>query len=199
MTTSPDVFIIESLHPEDEGNGRFEGHIISHILRLHGKKPIYKYVRTSEDFKAGLHEFEDSNYRYLHISAHGNKKGMCTTNDDNIDYGGLAGLLKSSLKKKRLFLSACSMVNKDMAESIIPRTKCLSVVGPIGEIEFSVAAVLWPAIYHLMFDNNDSLMKNKELKKNLKKVASLFKADIGYCHYSKKSASIRVDRLPRLN
>ena len=33
--TKPDVFIIESLDPDDEGNGRFEGSIISNMLRLH--------------------------------------------------------------------------------------------------------------------------------------------------------------------
>lgn len=46
MATVPDVFIIETLNPDDEGNGRFEGSVISSVLRLHEKKPIYCYVRT---------------------------------------------------------------------------------------------------------------------------------------------------------
>jgi hypothetical protein len=51
IPTIADVFIIESLDPDDEGNGRFEGSSISHILRLHGKNPKYRYVRTRDDFQ----------------------------------------------------------------------------------------------------------------------------------------------------
>lgn len=37
MNTLAEVFIIESLDPDDEGNGRFEGSIVSRILRLQRK------------------------------------------------------------------------------------------------------------------------------------------------------------------
>jgi hypothetical protein len=183
--TIADVFIIESLHPDDEGNGRFEGSSISHILRLHSKNPKYEYVRTRKDFEAAVQRFGLSGYRYLHISAHADAKGMCTTNQDNIDYGELAELLKTHLKGKRLFLSACSMVHDDMAKEIIPKTGCYSVVGPKDDIEFSTAAVFWPAIYHLMFSHHGSGMKNKELKENLKRVTDLFEVDIGYYSVSR--------------
>ena len=185
-STIADVFIIETLHPDDEGNGRFEGSSISHILRLHGKSPIYEYVRTRDDFEIAVKNFGRSNYRYLHISAHADSEGMCTTNQDEIDYDELAALLKINLKNKRLFLSACSMVHDDMAKEIIPTTGCYSVVGPKDDIEFSTAAVFWPAIYHLMFSHNGSGMKHKELKENLKRVTDLFRVDIGYYSASKK-------------
>lgn len=183
--TIADVFIIESLHPDDEGNGRFEGSSISHILRLHGKNPKYEYVRTREDFEAAVQRFSSSRYRYLHISAHADAEGMCTTNQDEIDYDELAELLKPHLKGKRLFLSACSMVHGDMAKEIIPKTGCYSVVGPKEDIKFSTAAVFWPAIYHLMFSHNGSAMKHRELKENLKRVTDLFEVDIGYYSASK--------------
>jgi hypothetical protein len=185
-STIADVFIIETLNPDDEGNGRLEGSSISHILRLHGKNPKYEYVRTREGFEAAVKNFGRSRYRYLHISAHADAEGMCTTNQDEIDYDELAELLKPHLKGKRLFLSACSMVHGDMAKEIIPKTGCYSVVGPKEDIEFSTAAVFWPAIYHLMFSHNDSSMKHVELKENLKRVTGLFDVDIGYYSASKK-------------
>lgn len=183
--TIADVFIIESLDPDDEGNGRFEGSSISHILRLHGKNPKYEYVRTRKDFEAAVKRFGRSRYRYLHISAHADAEGLCTTNQDEIDYGELAEMLKDHLKGKRLFLSACSMVHNDMAKEIIPGTDCYSIVGPKEDIEFSTAAVFWPAIYHLMFSHSGSSMKHKELKENLKRVTDLFEVDIGYYSSSK--------------
>lgn len=127
MVTHPDVFIIESLDPDDEGNGRFEGSVVSHVLRLHGKNPIYSYVRTRHQFERAVAKFGKSNYRYLHISAHAEREGMCTTNQEEIDYDELAEMLSPHLKGRRLFLSACSMVHEDMAKEIIPRTQCYSV------------------------------------------------------------------------
>ena len=185
MSTHPDVFIIESLDPDDEGNGRFEGSVISHILRLHGKNPKYKYVRTRSAFEKAVRAFAQSNYRYLHISAHANKKAMYTTNDDAIEYADLAKILTPCLKDKRLFLSACSMVHRDMAKEVIPKTGCYSIVGPTRDIYFAEAAVFWPSIYHLVFTDRDDAIKRDTLNMHLQSVSSLFKIDIGYYSRSK--------------
>jgi hypothetical protein len=187
MSTRPDVFIIESLDPDDEGNGRCEGSSISHVLRLHGKEPKYRYVRTREQFEDAIADFARSNYRYLHISVDADSKGMCTTNQDGIDYDELADLMTPALNKKRLFLSACSMVHEEMAREIVPKTGCYSVVGPREDIAFTAAAVFWPAIYHLMFTINDRAMTHSVLKRNLEKVTSLFGIEIGYFSRSKKA------------
>jgi hypothetical protein len=186
LISIPDVFIIESLDPDDEGNGRLEGSSISHVLRLHGKDPKYRYVRTRDQFKRTVKEYGKSNYRYLHISAHGDREGLCTTNQEEIDYDELADLLSPHLMGKRLFLSACSMVHEDMAKAIIPKTKCYSVVGPTKDIAFTDAAVFWPAIYHLMFSTSDRRMTHAVLKENLSRVRSLFDIEIGYFSKSKK-------------
>lgn len=191
MATKADVFIIESLDPDDEGNGRFEGSSISHVLRLHGKDPKYCYVRTRSQFKKSVSAFKDSEYRYLHISAHANSHAMYTTNEDEIDFKNLARILSGSLRNRRLFLSACSMVNRDLAQFVIPTTGCHSIVGPKESIQFSTAAVFWPAVYHLMFSSNERAMSRRVLKENLQKLASLFRVDIGY--YSRpKSGSIKL-------
>lgn len=186
MVTHPDVFIIESLDPDDEGNGRFEGSVVSHVLRLHGKRPIYTYVRTRDQFERAVDEFAKSNYRYLHISAHAEPEGMCTTNLEEIDFDELAEMLAKCMSGKRLFLSACSMVHEDMAKEIILKTKCTSIVGPRDDIPFTTAAVFWPALYHLMFSFKGSAMSHEALKQNLARVSDLFDTEIGYFSKSKK-------------
>ena len=186
MKTQPEVFIIESLDPDDEGNGRFEGGIISRMLRLHGKSPKYRYVRTREEFGEAVLQFGESQYRYLHISAHAEPEGMCTTNLDEIDFDELAEILNPHLEGRRLFLSACSMVHEDLAKEIIPRSGCYSVVGPNEDILFSDAAILWSAIYHLMFSENDRAMSHSTLKKHLINTTNLFDVDISYFSKSKK-------------
>lgn len=186
MNTKPEVFIIESLEPDDEGNGRFEGSIISKLLKLHGKTPIYRYVRTRRQFHEAVRQFGKSGYRYLHISAHGNENGMCTTNQDEINFDKLAAILNPHLKDRRLFLSACSMVHEDLARAIIPHSDCYSVVGPIKGINFSEAAVVWVSIYHLMFAENSRKMVHGTLKKRLLGVCKLFDVKFNYYSRAKK-------------
>ncbi len=180
MRTVPDVFIIESLDPDDEGNGRFEGSIISNMLRLHGKNPRYRYVRTREDFETALHQFTQSNYRYLHISAHGDPEGMSTTNLEEIDYDELSQMLGRNFRNKRLFLSACSMVHEDLAAHLIPQTECNSVVGPVDDIHFHKSAIFWAAVYHLLFIKDSERIKRAALAEILGNAAALFDVNIKY-------------------
>jgi hypothetical protein len=187
MNTYPDVFIIESLDPDDEGNGRLEGTIISHVLRLHQKQPQFRYVRTRDQFAEALQEFESSAYQYLHISAHGHRRGLVTTNLDEITSTELASLLSPSFRGKRLFLSACSLVRQETAASIIPSTGCSSIIGPRTRIGFAEAAVFWPAVYHLMFDEDSGRMTRQRLKACLSSAADLFNVQIGYYAASRSS------------
>jgi hypothetical protein len=180
MRYLPEVFFIESLQPEDEGNGRFEGSYLSAILGLHGKHPVYRYVRTRHDFEQAVTEFGNSECRYLHISAHGEAEGMNTTNGEEIDFDELAGLLKPHLHNRRLFLSACSMVRKELADEIMPDSGCYSLVGPTEDIRFTDSAVVWSSMYHLLFRENPEHMKRKPLQDILQKVCALFSVKFAF-------------------
>lgn len=195
VRTKPDVFIIESLDPDDEGNGRFEGSIISNMLRLHGKEPKYRYVRTRREFKDAVDEFGRSRYRYLHISAHGDPKGMCTTNREPIDYEKLADLLKPHFKNKRLFLSACSMVHRKMADCLILRTDCFSVIGPTDDIEFHKAAIFWASLYHLLFSKDAEKINRDRLRETLSKTVSLFEVNMKFFYNTRGGVAEDVVRV----
>jgi hypothetical protein len=80
--TKPEAFIIESLTFEDENLQRFEGSFLSQILHLAGKEPKYYYIRTEKELRKILKLFQQSDYRYLHISCHGSKKSIYTTLDE---------------------------------------------------------------------------------------------------------------------
>ncbi|ANL33942.1 hypothetical protein [Rhizobium phaseoli] len=187
LRTKADVFIIESLDPDDEGNGRFEGSVISSILRLHGKQPKYRYVRTREEFEEALVEFGKSRYRYLHISAHGDTEGLCTTNLESVDFDELGDMLRPYLNDKRLFLSACSMVHEDMAAYVIPKTGCFSVMGPEDDIEFHRAALFWASLYHLMFLKDAEKFSRPRLIETLTKVSDLFEVNIKFFYRSQSA------------
>lgn len=180
VKTEPEVFIIESLDPDDEGNGRFEGAIISRILGMHGKACKYRYVRTRKEFEGAVKQFGKSRYRYLHISSHANADGMCTTNQEDIDFDELADILNPHLAGRRLFLSACEMIHMDLAKAIIPNSDCFSVIGPNESVRFADAAILWSALYHLMFSHNSDAMKRAELLTFLRRTSKLFQVNMSY-------------------
>jgi hypothetical protein len=52
LSTVPKVFIIESLDPEDEEAGDYEGVVISHILKLSRIDHKYYYIRTEQELIA---------------------------------------------------------------------------------------------------------------------------------------------------
>ena len=198
--TKAKVFIIESLGFEDEKKELYEGGILSDILRLSKIETQYFYIRTKKEFKKVVEIFEESNYRYLHISCHGGENSLCTTLDE-IPYDELGEILKDSLFKKRLFLSACSAVNKKLAQSVIPKTKCYSIIGPDGDIAFSDATIMWASFYHLMFNENSQNMLSEGLVKNLQKVVDTFGESLNYYSISKsqgfKNIIIRLKRSRR--
>lgn len=185
IVTIPDVYIIESLDPDDEGNGRFEGVFLSHVLRLHGKNPKYKYVRTSDEFRKALLSFGKSNYRYLHLSSHGDPEGLITTNQEEIDFDELAEMLEPHMMGRRLFVSACEMVHRDLAKAIIPSSGCTSVVGPTEKIAFTDSAVVWAALYHLAFKEDSERIMRDDLAAKLKAACKLF--EVQFAFYSKSS------------
>lgn len=194
----PEVFIIESLKFEDEENGRYEGKILSNILHLSGKKSIYYYIRTKKELEEILEIFWETDYRYLHISCHGNGNEMATTLD-SIPFKELAKLVEPVLEKRRLFLSACSMTNEKLAKEIIPSSDCLSIIGPSKNINFNDAAILWASFYHLMFRDNYKIMNRENLLRNTKSVAQMYKVPMNYYSKSKRKSGYKFTGISTTN
>ncbi|TVO93205.1 hypothetical protein [Shewanella algae] len=187
--SKPNVFIIESLDFEDEKSDRFEGKVLSQILKLNGIESEYYYIRTKQELDEIIDKFDESDYRYLHISCHGSPDSLETTLD-SVSFEELNTMLSPCLDKKRVFISACEMVNTDLAGALIGDSECFSVIGPSEPVSFSDATIFWSSFYHLMFNNNENAMKRKEIKQILEKITDLFNVKVNY--YSKsKSLGIK--------
>jgi len=192
--SKPEVFIIESLNFEDERAERFEGRIISQILALSGKKCEYCYIRTKRELKVLLKQFASSSYRYLHLSCHGNHGSVFTTLDP-IPFSEFGPLIRPYLRKRRLFISACSVTNRTLAEAIMPASGCYSILGPDQNIYFSDAAVLWASFYHVMFSADSTAMKYKTIKAKAQEVSDIYRVRlklIGHDEDSSKGYKIRT-------
>ena len=184
--TKPNVFMIESLDFEDEESNYYEGQIISQILNFGKIEHKYYYIRTKAELIRLIEEFDKSNYRYLHISMHGNANSLGTTLDD-LPFKELSNILQNSLDNKRLFISACSAVNEFLATEIFGLTDCFSIIGPHEDVNMDDAAIFWASFYHLMFKQNSISMKREILKATLKKLVATHNIPITYFTSLKKS------------
>ncbi len=182
----PEVFIIESLNFDDEKADRFDGKIIRDMLNFHKKKCTYYYIRTKKELVEILKEFARSNYRYLHLSCHGNSSTVGLTLD-SLSYGEFGDLVAPYIKDKRLFISACNIMNEKFSYAIFSRAKGYSLMGTMTEVPFMDSAIFWQAFYHIMFRLDRKKMQRKEIIENANKLAGLFEVKIGYSYPKSKS------------
>jgi hypothetical protein len=179
VKTRPGVFIIESLRFDDETEGRCEGRILRDILRLSGKEAEYWYVRTWKELKEEIFQrFWDSGLRYLHISCHGSSTSISLTLDD-VSFDDFGAEIKHYLSERRLFMSACEVVNEHLRDAVMPGSDCYSLIGPDEEIYFHDAVIMWASFYHLMLRNADS-MKATDIRKTLKLLENTFGQRFAY-------------------
>jgi hypothetical protein len=180
MSTKPEVFIIESLRLDDEEEGRQEGEILARILKLAGKRDTkYYYIRTERELDEVIDLFDESEYRYLHISCHAGGRSMSTT-FDTINYETLGKKLKDVLEGRRVFVSACEMSNERLATAILTGTGCNSLIGPKKAINFDDSAAFWATFYHLMFKQDGNRMKHREIEFYVRELSRLFGEPINY-------------------
>jgi hypothetical protein len=183
----PNVFIIESLKLEDElHEEKFEGKILSQILRLNRKEPIYYYIRTKTELTEMLKEFGESDYRYLHLSCHANPKLLATT-FDSLSFAEFGSIARRYLNGRRVFLSACAAVNKRLAKEIFRESGCQSLIGPSRKIGFGDAAIAWATFYHMMFKENQEKMIRGTITEGLKTIQSAFGVNMRY--YTREDSS----------
>jgi hypothetical protein len=192
----PEVFIIESLRFDDEEEENYEGQIISNILKLNNKQSKYYYIRTKKELRAVLVKFRDSNYRYLHLSCHANKQEMATTLD-LIPFDELSTILRPYLRERRLFVSACEMVNINLASLLLPGSGCFSLMGPATKVAFSDAAIIWASLYHLMFNHARDMMKRNFLILYSKALTTLFGVPLNFYWYKSKTKEVSEEKIRR--
>ncbi len=180
--TIPCVFMIESNSLEDEKAGRKEGQILSDILRMLNKDVEYRYIRTEKELGTMVHEFAQSNYRYLHIASHG-EKGRFHLTLDVVPYRKFAQIAGPYLTDRRLFLSVCSIARLALAEEVYRVSRPTSITGPRNVIGFSESAAVWVSLYSLLFNENPDAISGETIREYLRKLCRLH--GVRFAHYGR--------------
>lgn len=167
------IFIIESLSEEDERKERYEGEILKRFLKLMGVRVFYVYVRTKRELKHYIKVYESSNYKYLHLSCHGNKNEIVLTLNEGVSFKELSAFFVSPHKNRRLFLSSCEVMQGNIGRNLAP-IQFKSITGPNEEIAFSDAAIFWASFYHILLSVKKNGMKTSDISNTSEKLADLY-------------------------
>jgi hypothetical protein len=189
------LFIIESLDREDEKACR-EGVIIQQILALSGSLPVeYIYIRTEAELSMALEEFKSSKFRYLHLSCHGSDDSVFLTLDQ-LPFEDFVPVIAPYLNSKRLFFSACSVVNPMLASALMKNSRCHSVIGPSQSIFFHDSLLMWASFYHLAFrDEGELKLLGGKIRWALRRVNRSFGQEFHY--YRRTETGYRKEDIQR--
>ncbi len=181
--TKPDVFILESLSPEDEKENRYEGEIIRNILRLAGKNPAYYYFRTENELKHLVGLFRESQCRFLHISSHASDTHIGTT-FGKLTYFQFSEIFQGHLQLRRLFFSACNTGNENLVKTLLLKNKGMhSFVALTHLINFDQAAAIWSTLYISLFAKDSQSVKHGDIERRLKLLKGLFPVEFFFGSY----------------
>jgi hypothetical protein len=192
------VFIIESMDLENEANGKLDGYILKTILDLCDIPNAYYYIRTKLEFENIILEFEKSEFRFLHISCHGNSKELCLTLE-SIKFSELETIIGQVLYHRRLFISACQVALFELAEHFVPKYHCFSVIGSPDNIDYDQAAIFWSSFYYLMYAKDSQQMVQVNILPTLLSVTKLFGVALNYFSIINNRYKNSIDHLREIN
>ena len=181
--TEPEIFIIESLHVDDEIRERFEGKALRDSLKITGQRPAYYYVRNKEQLVEAVELFRHSGYRFLHLSLHGSASGIDTTLD-RLTNQEFADILKGKLKNRRIFFSACEVGTGGLSLLLQGNNAGMySIACPLDRLTFGTACAFWMAFYARVLSKNPLGMEVSELTPALTQLCKFFSLRMEWSYF----------------
>lgn len=173
MSLIHDFYIIESLGENDI----LDGNIFYKSLNSIGKLPIYQQVRNFSEFKTALENFENSQYKYLFISAHGDEEHI-ELSGEKINAYDLDDI-KIDLDQRRIFMSTCRGGTYLFAKYFI-KNGAYSVIGTPDDLDQIVAVGMWPTMLIIFERLSGTNLNFDELNLTLKKLAEVYQVTLHY-------------------
>lgn len=206
MSTKIGVFIIESRKIEEEKKGKRQGLILTEMLTLLGINFEYRYIRTKKELIEMVNQYYASKFRYLHLSMHGvsgdgkpiNKFSLTL---EKITYDDFCNIIIKNgddrRENRRLFISACHVVNDITIPFGKNSNSFMSIVAPSKTIKTKIAPLAWATFYNKMFSIEKNSMATKIIKENLQNICIFFNVKFkGYFRNKNSSRQYKAFSFP---
>ena len=162
------VSIIEGIKSGKGSEGQ-DARMLGEFLKMIGREPdvceAYKAKKASRD--NFLNVFLDSDFRFLHVSSHGDKRGfrLQDLNKTKINSDDIREYCKGKetakrpykpLRKKFLTISACGHVSGDFVNELHRWTGVTAVISALAPVWFADSALFSSLFYFSLFKDMDA-------------------------------------------
>ncbi len=147
------ILIAESVFPEDFYADNCEGHVVEAMSRVLHWKASYKIALNPETLCCAIKASATEGYDILHLSCHGDAKGIQLTDETELSWEELADCFQELERiPQALVVSSCVGGDGGIARAFQNRKRRPSVIfGAEGKakrhITFTGACITWPILY----------------------------------------------------
>lgn len=158
------VRIIEGIQSGKNSEGQ-DARMLGEFLKMSGwETHVYKAYKVKKDHKQRFfHEFLNSSYRFLHISAHGDRTGFSLQDDKKTEITAAdiqlfcrkldsRTKLYTPLHKKFVTISSCGHVSADFVMKLHKSTSVTAVISALAPVGFSDSALFSSLFYFSLFN-----------------------------------------------
>lgn len=186
MTELDNVFIIESLNPEDFYERRLDGHAANKMLKILGIKTKYHVAFTQPLVERAVAEAAKKNFQVLHFSSHGDSEGVQLTSGKNLNWSEFVQLIKpASGPKKALVMATCGGGDRELTKALQAAGVTFGwVFGSTAKtVNFSDCFLAWSILYNRLVDHG---FQKDELMTTLKSINKAITGDFIYRRWNGK-------------
>lgn len=180
------VFILESVAPEDFYERRLDGHAANEILKILDVTTEYRIAFTEILVKRAIGEAAKREAQVLHFSSHGNDAGVVLTNGKTISWKSFVELIKpASGPGKALVMATCGGGDKELTKALTAGDVVFGwVFGSTAEqVHFSDSCLAWSILYNRLYDHG---FDRPALKTTLEAINAAIDGDFVYRRWTGK-------------
>jgi len=198
----PKVFIIESLGANDVNNHRCDGKILEAQLQLIGEESVYRYVLNVSDLRNALCEFDESEFRFLHVSCHGDSaKAYLAANPAGETYEEFSKCFSSKVALTRVTFAACKLGNKSFFEEFCRWNKGVqSLAAPMNDLPFQRSSLYWATYYTKLIEecrNSNNHIHRDFIESVVPQLSKVLNVSMRYAIYEPNKDRIKVQMTKR--
>ena len=201
MERKSDLFIIEVLRPEDYACFAADGLQLVTQMQALGFDTRYVRAYTFDSFKTAVAQYQESGFKWLHLSCHGCDTGVefykkepwvnCKFEPEVITNDKVAKSFGKCLIHCRVTLSGCRTGNVDLTQKIFECNKGLqSLVAPVDDLADDIVAPLWLSYYSLLikrsrskYEGDNVKITNEDIGEVVESVSKCFSVSLAFNAY----------------
>ncbi len=187
MSVETDVFIAESIGPEDFYERRADGFAANEILKLRGQRTEYRVVMTLPLLKRAVDEAITGGFNIFHFSSHGNDDGISLTDNTWLTWPEFAEIVEPFANQDRhLVVSSCQGGHAGLTKALEKAGATFSTVfgSTAKKVYFTESCLAWSILYNRF---NDHGFSRSALKETLDVINKAVEGDFVYRRWSGKS------------